>query len=117
MGKKLIKLTEQDLTNIVKKVIQEQEENGVGPYPVPEKEIPVQDVTEKTPSSIIRTRDVARMKIKSALAQMKELGDMGINTEDAINIIEKGLDKFNSLFNDYKMMNKKEEKPNDTFYR
>lgn len=90
--KKTIKLKENDIINIVKRVIVEQE---LPPYP--EKNSPVNN----TPTEIIEAKKRVFESLNSAIGSIKRLIELsGVNPENnnIVQDIEKVKDKFNNLF-------------------
>lgn len=122
---KTIKLTEESLINIIKKIVSEQElgfgnkfpktnnnnNNNITPFPE-KKPIPqVQSQPDQTKvkyathSAIIKGKEVVRHHLQSAIDAMEQLGAMsGINTEtnDIVPNIKKAYEKFENLFGDPK---------------
>jgi len=110
MKKKVIKLTENDVLKIVKKIISEQEMDNVMPFP-PKKDVPKM-VTQQTdnvkvkygtPESVIKAKNIVKKHLMMAKEAMQQLTDMsGVNPE--INgicpDIEKVIEKFENLYGD-----------------
>jgi hypothetical protein len=120
---KIIKLTENDLTNIVKKVIEEQE-TGVKPYPIPQEQIKpnndknIPPFPEKkddssnmmnkkyeTQADIVVLKRIVKAKLNSTLDKLENLIKIsGINPESngLIPMLEKLIAKFDTLYGDPK---------------
>ena len=122
---KIIKLNENDLANIVKKVIEEQEATGVKPYPIPQeqkevgggennlppfpekKEDPTHVMKNKyeTQSEIVMLKRIVKAKLNSTLEKMENLIKIsGVNPESngLVPMLEKLIAKFDALYGDPK---------------
>lgn len=115
---KIIKLNEEDLVNIVKKVLEEQE-SGVEPYPAPQelKNVPPfppkQNVgsdhamkkTYETQADIVTLKRIVKAKFNNALEQLTNLIKIsGVNPESngLVPMLEKLIAKFDALYGDPK---------------
>jgi len=117
MKKRVIKLTENDVLSIVKKILNEQEENGLGPFPmkkeVPKMVSPTNQVKVKygTPESVLKAKGIVKKHLMMSKDAMQQLTDMsGVNPEinGIVPDIEKVIEKFNNLYGEPENFEEKE---------
>lgn len=120
---KIIKLNEDDLTNIVKKVIEEQEA-GIKPFPVPQEKTEIGDEKNISPfpekhndpshvmkdkyetqADIVVLKRIVKAKLNSSLEKLENLIKIsGVNPESngLVPMLEKLIAKFDALYGDPK---------------
>jgi len=109
---KVIKLTEENLINIIKKIVVEQEQDSPGLAPFPEKQavqrtqqdpMGEKKVVYGTHPSILKGKKVVKFHLEKAIDAMQQLTSMtGINTDtnDIVPAIKKAFEQFEKLFGD-----------------